>query len=155
MEEPKYINYDNYINYLDAVQRDYNDQLKELGIKYKVFSTIRAISVALIPLVLVLEIDVGIVKIAIAALSVIGSLCEYFIRFNDYDKKLNTINIASCKLMYEGMLYTNHIEDYEDSDKAMSIYIRKTLELINETDSQTYRKYNSDAFEQLKSTVNK
>lgn len=145
--------YKDYQKHISMVLIDYNNNQKKLSNKYKFFSTIRAITIICIPLVLVIEKHDN---IFIAILSAIGSFSEFYIRFNDFERKINVINNTISDLTYELLLYKNNASVYDKRDKENTkLFVERTSKIIRDTDISTYNRYNADILNYLNTDYTK
>lgn len=133
-----------YDDYIDAVQKDYADSLKDLSCWYKRLSTLRAICIISTPLVLML----GFYPKQFATfLTVMASILEFYINFKNYPEKMDVLNRASNDLNYQYNLYSSQVGIYygKDESESRKLYVEKTAAIIKDADDNTHCKYNSKA----------
>ncbi|MEG2908131.1 MAG: hypothetical protein RR945_02830 [Erysipelotrichaceae bacterium] len=114
---------------------------------FKALSYIRAVCVAFIPFLLIIDIHA---KVIVSGLAVISTACEFFIRFNGYDKKINALNYVTSSLTHDYNLYSEKCGIYDvPSIEAKKLYVEKTSEIIRDTDIKTFRQYDPNAIDSI------
>lgn len=147
-EKTVFIKNVDYDNYIDEIQKNYDKRQKSLTKWYKYLSIIRAICILSIPLILVIDIQT---KLLTAIVSVVASICEFYIRFKDYNHKINSINKSVSDLTFEYNLFSEKAGNYSSKtdEEARKLYVLNTSKIIKDTDTETFRTFNEKANEKL------
>lgn len=145
-------NESNYLKILEGTRNEYIEQEESLEKKLKCYSYISAFCLVSIPVVTFWNVFNGGVVIILTA---IIAFCEFYIKFNKINYRLDLLNRVITYLNIEYYRYYYDCNEYssEDREKTFQTFVERTTELIQTTELQLNNQFDMEATNKIKYDV--
>lgn len=137
-----------YLETLTGTRDEYIEQEDLLKEKIKWSSYISAFCLVTIPVATFWNIFNGGLVILLTA---IIAFCEFYMKFNKINQKLDLLNYIITNLNIEYYRYYYDCKDYsnEDREKMFQLFVERTTDAIKTTELQLNNKFDMDAIKKI------
>lgn len=139
-----------YLETLTGTRDEYIEQEDQLKKKITYSSYISAICLVAIPVATFWNVfDGGLVIL----LTAIIAFCEFYIKFNKINQKLDLLNYVITNLNIEYYRYYYECKDYSDEkdrEKMFQMFVERTTDTIKAIELQLNNKFDMEAIKKIK-----